>query len=460
MNRLIIKRRNSSAVLAALCVAVSIAFAGDVMAANAVESATAASSPIPEVEQPAIPAHNFSITQFGAVGDGKTLSTSAIAAAISACTKAGGGEITVPSGTFLTGHIVLASNMNLHLDSGATLLLSDDDNAYRNARGINGNCITAVDCHDLAITGEGSIDGNGVRWWTKARKIKGTSEATAAESHRPYLVELTGCTRLLVEGVTFTNSPSFHLVAKSCTNVTIDNVHFKAPSDAPNTDGLDASGWHFRISRCVFDVGDDCIAIKASGKPDGKILSCEDFMIADCTFKHGHGLSIGGQTPGGLRHLVVQHCTFDGTDAGIRMKASRGSGGLVEDLSYDDLVMKNVKVPIYITSYYSKAPPDPATDPAQPVTETTPIWRNIRISNLTSTESPEAGRILGLEEMPVQDILFQNVHISAKTGMKVIHAKGIRFEKSSIDAADGPAVISASAEITGLEKGRPNRPGP
>jgi hypothetical protein len=135
------------------------------------------------------------------------------------------------------------------------------------------------------------------------------------------------------------------------------------------------------------------------------------------------------------------------------MKASRGSGGLVEDLSYHDLVMKNVKIPIYITSYYPKTPDDVANDPAQAITNTTPIWRNIRISNLTSTDSPEAGRILGLAEMPVQDITFANVHLSATTGLKIIHAKGIRFEQSSIDVSTGPALVTLSADVAGLKQG-------
>jgi polygalacturonase len=415
-------------------------------------SAEAAEAADPtRINPPVIPDRAFDITTFGAVADGKTDNTAAITAAISACTQAGGGRVVVPAGMFLTGHVELASGLDLHLDSGATLLLSDNDSTYRNAKGINRNCIEANGCHDLAISGEGMIDGQGRRWWDAFRKIKGTDAASLPRNHRPYLVALANCTRVLVKGVTLANSPSFHLVPHGCTDVTIDGVHFKAPADAPNTDGLDPSGWHYLITHCTFDVGDDCIAIKPGGKPNGTTLSCEDFLITDCTFKHGHGLSVGGQTPGGLRHLVVRHCTFDDTDAGIRLKAGRGSGGLVEDLSYDDITMKNVKVPIFITSYYPKSPADPATDPTQPITATTPIWRNIRISNLKSTGSPEAGRMIGLAEMPVEDVVFTNVSLSAKTGLKVIHAKGVRFENSKVEASSGPAVMSESAEVTGIK---------
>jgi polygalacturonase len=261
---------------------------------------------------------------------------------------------------------------------------------------------------------------------------------------------LNHCQRVLVQGITLTNSPSFHLVPRECRDVMIDSVQFKAPAKAPNTDGLDPSGWNYLITNCRFDVGDDCIAIKPSGQGEADHLSCEDFTISDCTFMHGHGMSIGGQTPGGLRHMVVRDCSFDSTDAGIRMKADRGSGGLVEDLLYENLKMNNVKVPILITSYYPKIPKDPGADPAQPVTGKTPIWRHIRINNVTSQNSPVAGRIIGLPEMLVEDVVLTNVHISADKGFEIVHAKGIRFENSSITAAQGPAIEKSDAEVSGL----------
>src|SRR5439155_14560799 len=178
-------------------------------------------------------------------------------------------------------------------------------------------------------------------------------------------------------------------------DVVIDSVKFNAPEKAPNTDGLDPSGWNYLITRCTFDVGDDNIAVKPSGKGSGSQLSCEDITITDCTFLHGHGLSIGGQTPGGLRNMTVRNCTFDGTQAGIRMKAARGSGGLVENVTYENLTMKNVKVAILITSFYPKIPTDVDRDAAQDVKATAPIWKNIRITNVTAEGGAIAGRIIG-----------------------------------------------------------------
>lgn len=399
---------------------------------------------------PSIPSHTFKITDYGAVGDGKTDNMEALQKAIAACSQSGGGLVDVPPGRFLSRPFTLASNLDLHLERGATVLMSTDPADYQTPNRRNRQCIEAANCHDVAITGEGTIDGQGAAWWPRYAKTYVPPPGTSAPIHRPYMVVFSGCTRVLVQGVTLTNSPSFHLVPGQCHDVTIKDVHIVAPANAPNTDGIDPSGWNYLITGCTFDVGDDCIAVKpstvsATGQP-----SCENFLIENCIFLHGHGLSIGGQSRGGLRGMTVQNCTFDGTQAGIRMKAPRGAGGLVEDVTYDNLTMKNVKVPIFITSYYPKAPDDPAQDPAQPVNSLTPIWRSIRISNVTSTNSPTAGQIIGLPEMPVSDIVLTNVKIAADKGLQVINAKGVKFVNSQITPKTGPPLLAQVADVTGL----------
>jgi len=425
------------------------AFGAAVVSAFLLSNAFAAGEP--QVPLPKIPEQVFEITKFGAVGDGKYLNTDAVAAAIKAAFAKGGGIISVPKGIFLCGRISLASNIELRLESGATLLMTDAEDAYRNARGGFDNLIVADECTDIAITGSGVIDGQGQRWWDEFRKIKGTPEQDTYANHRPYMIELKNCTRVRIEGVTICNSPSFHLVPRSCQDVTIRNVTFKAPGNSPNTDALDPSGWNFLITGCTFDVGDDCIAIKASGATTPEKYSCEDFYISNCTFLNGHGLSIGGQTPGGLRRLTVKNCTFDGTDAGIRMKASRGSGGIVEDVTYEDITMKNVKVPVFITSYYPRPPKDPSQDAAQAVTPKTPIWRNITIRRLRATDSPEAGRIIGLPEMPVGPITFSDVHIAADKPFTMMWSRDVTFVSSEITVAKEPAFRLQEAHINGID---------
>jgi polygalacturonase len=404
----------------------------------------------PAIPLPTIPGKTFTITDFGAVADGKTLNTAAIQKTIDQCSKAGGGTVLVPAGKFLTGAFTLASSLNLKIDKDATLLISDNPADINFAGKDSVGCISANDCHDLSITGQGTIDGQGQKWWAKYRNPKGGEDAEVPR--RPFLVQIMQCNRLLVEDVHLTNSPMFHLVPKLCQNVTIRNINVKAPAFAPNTDGLDPSGWNYLIDHCTFDVGDDCIALKPNLQIDPAQPSCQNFTITNCTFLHGHGMSIGGQTNGGLKHMVVRDCTFDSTEAGIRMKAGRGAGGLVEDITCENITMKNVKNAIVITSYYPKGDAEPRTDPAQPVNATTPIWRHIRITNVKSEAGTNVGQILGLAEMPVSDVVLTNVSLAGRKGLEIVNAVGVHFEKSQILMnRNSPPLILSNADVTGMD---------
>ncbi len=269
-------------------------------------------------------------------------------------------------------------------------------------------------------------------------------------THRPYLVRFSNCQRVLVQGITLSNSPMFHLVPQNCTDVTIRGITIKSPSNAHNTDGIDPSGWNFLITDCTIDSGDDNIAIKPGG---GHAPGDKNYLITNCKFLHGHGMSIGSGTSGGIEDLTVCNCTFEATDAGIRIKTARGRGGLLQNLTYENLTMTAVKNPIYIIDWYPErdAPKDPATEKAEPVADRTPINRNITIRNVTATNCPTAGTIRGLPEALITDVILSNVTISAKTGMKIYHAKGIRFTDSKINVESGKALTTFNAEIVGLE---------
>ena len=277
--------------------------------------------------------------------------TNAIAKAIAACADASGGTVEVPPGKYLTAPFTLTSNLNLHLAAGATILFSDRRSDLKLTDGGYQILMSAENCHDLEITGSGTIDGNGRSWWTEFRRAEG-GQLAQAPPHRPYMMMLTNCTRVMLQGVTLTNSPMFHLVPRACRDVTIDSIHIKAPADSPNTDGIDPSGWNYHITGCTIDTGDDNIALKPRPSGDPKHVSCEDFLIEDCTFLHGHGMSIGGGSNGGIRNMLVRNCQFTDTDSGIRLKSGRDRGGLVENLTYENLVMDRVKNSIYMTSYY------------------------------------------------------------------------------------------------------------
>jgi polygalacturonase len=400
------------------------------------------------VARPDIPDRTFSITDYGAVGDGKTYDTGAFAKAIAACRNSGGGTVDVPPGKFLTAPFALASNLNLHLQQGSTILLSDHPDDFTLNKGQYENCITLKNGHDVAVTGSGTIDGQGAQWWRKFVPPK-NSDPIVWEwiPRRPRLIELVRCTRVLVQGITLINSPMFHLVPSQCRDVTVEAVHIKSPPTSPNTDGIDPSGINIVIRACTIDTGDDCIAVKAGTRYDPSRPACQNILITDCTFLHGHGMSVGSESNGGLRDMLVQNCTFDGTEAGIRLKSPRGRGGLVEYLTYQNLTMSNVTRSILITSYYPKIPVDPDQDRAQAIERRTPIWRHIRIRDVTSTNGLIAGQIVGLPEMPIEDVVLTNVRISAEQAIEIAHARGIKFVNCVLSgAADKPTIVDATVD--------------
>jgi polygalacturonase len=399
--------------------------------------------PAQSIPLPTIPHATFNVTNYGAIGDGKTMNTSAIQKTIDTASAGGGGTVLIPAGKFLTGPFTLASSINLHLVKNATILISDDLANYPSAKGRYQDSITASGAHDLEISGEGTIDGQGNAWWTAFRADK-------SMTHRPYMIKLSNCTRVRVHGVTLGNSPMFHLVPQNCTDVTIQGITIQAPANAPNTDGIDPSGWNFLITDCTIDTGDDNIAIKpANGRTPGN----KNYKVKNCTFRHGHGCSVGSGTAGGIEDLKVSACTFNQTDSGIRIKTLRGNGGLLQNCTFENLRMTAVKNPIYIIDWYPErnAPKDPSTEKPEPVTDRTPLNKNIIIRNVTAADCPTAGTIRGLPEAPITGVTLSNVNISAKTGMKIYHAKGIKFVGSKITVESGKPLTAFDAEITGLE---------
>jgi polygalacturonase len=396
----------------------------------------------PEIPSPRIPENVFSISDYGANGDGKTDNTKAITEALAACDKAGGGTVKIGAGLYFTGPFNLISNLHLQLDEGATLLFTTEKAAYpvgafREQPKRPRPMIAGDKLHDIAITGKGKIDGQGEGWWKEFRALGAQTKEVGFNDFRPKMIYIIDSERIHIEGVTLTNSPMFHLVPSRCKDVTIEGISIIAPGDAPNTDACDPSGWNFIIRNSTFDVGDDDIVAKPSDKTSDGRVSCENIYIEDCTILHGHGISVGGQTPGGMHDFHVRNCTFDGTDDGIRLKAERGAGGLVENCTYENITMKNVKWPIYVTSYYHGLPAPGEKDPIQKVNEKTPIWRGIHIANLTVTDCPNIGLIMGLPEMPVQDLTIENSSLSGDKPLRIGSAKDIVLKNVKLSVPKG-----------------------
>lgn len=397
---------------------------------------------------PKIPDQTFNVRDHGAKGDGAADDTAALQATIDAARKAGGGTVEIPAGIYLSGPLQLAHHLNLHLAAGATLTMLPLDQ-YPGGMQRGEDFLSGAALHDLALTGAGTIDGQGEPWWPFAK---------TPGAKRPRMFKLSGCERVLVEGVTLKNSPMFHIAFSECTHVTVRGVTIRAPSSTDpktpshNTDACDVSGRTILVEHCDISVGDDNYTCGGN---------THDVLIQHNTYGSGHGVSIGSYTRGGVSNITVRDCTFTGTDCGIRIKSDRDRGGVVENLVYEDLRMTDVTFPILIYGAYmakerefrnlQKLTPEIAARyPAQPVGALTPIFRDITFRNITATAARgcRAGLIWGRPEAPAQNILLQNVSIQADLPFGIYTAENVRLDHCTITTPEGVNKLStANAQI-------------
>jgi polygalacturonase len=399
---------------------------------------------------PVIPDGSFNVTNYGAIGDGGATNTAAIQAAINAATHAGGGMVEVPAGIFLCGPLQLASRINLHLDAGAVLRMLPLDK-YPGGTADPANFIGGAQLQDVAISGSGMIDGQGIPWWPYAR-VPG--------ARRPRMIALSACNRILIENVKLSNSPMFHIAIQSRSeNVTVRGVTIRAnPSTDPvnpghNTDACDVSGRNILVENCDVSVGDDNFTCGGG---------TSDVLITNCTYGYGHGVSIGSPTSGGVSNLTVINCTFNNTESGIRIKSDRDRGGYLHNLNYLNLRMTNVGCPILIYAAYAATNREyralnnltsaiAAGYPSAPVGPRTPIYRDIVFSNITATAAAgrRAGLIWGLPEMNVTNVLLARVTITADKPFGIYGARNVRMVDTQIITPDGVNRISSTnAQIT------------
>jgi polygalacturonase len=382
---------------------------------------------------------------YGAKADGVTKDTAAIQKAIDTCAaKPGGGTVRLAGGTFVSAPLVLRSGLTLEVAEGSTLLGSPDHADYPEITDLRAPgrqaLLSSEGVSNVTITGGGTIDGNGASWWAEARAHKNTG-IVGEGVFRPRLIVLDHSRHLRIENVTVQNSPSWQIVPYYSDDVTIRNVRILADPHSPNTDAIDPfSSSNVVIDHVYADVGDDNIAIKSglinSPGPDAP---SKNITITDCTFMHGHGLSIGSEIAGGAQHIIARNIHFKGTDNGIRIKANRDRGNDVSDIHVSDIDMQDVGTPILISEYYPKVLP-PEGEAPQAVGRLTPNFHNITLTNITAQNSKNGGVIVGLPESPVKDLTLQNVTISAKTGMIVAYANAT-FRKVTVQPAQGEPII-------------------
>ena len=420
-----------TALLPTLAIATCLVVAGSLLAAVDVSTAEHVKPALPS-----IPDRTFTLTDFGAVGDGHTFNTEAFKKAIAAVDRAGGGRLIVPQGIFRTLPFALCSNLDLHLDAGAIIQAPDtfgaaglpDPSTLHSQDEVRARVhtpdplITGKNLHDVALTGTGTIDGNGAHWWAWSERAA-RAQPGRLIYRRPHLIVINGCARLYVADLTLTNSSMFHLVPRDITDLTIERVKVRAPFDAPNPDAIDPGPVTNALIRdCDIDTGDDDIVIKSGGT---------NVLIENCTIKHGHGISIGSGTTVGIHNMLVRHCTFTGTDNGIRIKSMRGAGGPVENVRYTDIQMKHVTNAIVLDlNYVDNNRPDYKGE-----TGKIPSIHNILIDHVSIESSKNAGQIVGLPESPITGITLQDVTITAQRDFV-------------IKDADQPAFVNVTRTIT------------
>ena len=462
---------------------------------------------LPKVKVPVFRKDSFSIVKYGAKADGITINTKSIQSAIDACSAKGGGVVVIPSGIWVTGPIVLKNNTNLHLKRDAILLFSKDFDQYpiakTNWEGLpqmrNQSPVSADGAVNIAITGYGIIDGNGDAWrmvkkdkltesqWKKLvssggilsedkktwypseKSLKGsklqnpgviTPDKTpeffndVKDFLRPNLLVLTSCKVVLIEGVTFQNSPAWCLHPLMSEDITIRNINVKNPWYAQNGDGLDLESCkNVVIENSVFDVGDDGICIKSGRDEEGRkrAMPTMNVIVRNCTVYHAHGgFVIGSEMSGGAKDLYVENCTFIGTDIGLRFKTTRGRGGIVERIFIKDIKMKDILgEAILFDMYYMAKDPvplagekrEPPKIEFQPVTDATPQFRNFNISNVVCIGAEKGIFVRGLPEMNVQSIVLENMVLQADRGIVCSEASNLTFRNIKLATSNTNPVV-------------------
>lgn len=447
---------------------------------------------LPKIYQPHFKRDTFNIISYGAIADGLTLNSSAINKAIEACAKQGGGTVLIPRGSFVTGPIIMKSNINLHLDKGALLIYTKDFDQYplvlSSFEGVDAaRCqspLVAENLENIAITGEGILNGNGFYWrpvkkekltvsqWKEHQKDYGgvlsadgktwycsAKALKAAQTNnigklspgktikdfedvkdfmRPNMIRIANCKNILIEGVTFENSPAWttHIVMSE--HITVRNLKVKNPWYGANTDAIDLESCkNALLEDCNFDTGDDGITIKSGRDADGRKrgMPTKDVIVRNCIVYHAHGgFVVGSEMSGGVNNMFVSNCTFIGSDIGLRFKTTRGRGGMVENIYVSNINMKAIPAEaILFDMYYMAKDPvvlagekrEPPVVEFKPVDETTPQFQNFYFRNITCNGAAKGILVRGIPEMHIKNILIENAVLQADEGIDIQEASNI-----------------------------------
>jgi len=467
---------------------------------------------MPEVIEPVFPDYTVSIRDYGAISDGQTLNTAAFSSAIAAVSEKGGGRVVIPRGVWLTGPIVLKSNINLHAETGALVIFSKNKDLYPLVEsayeGLNTvRCLSPIsgkDLENIAFTGEGIYDGSGDAWrhvkrfkmtdsqwkkllvsggftnekgnvWYPSESFKRGAEGDGNEDSetikdflRPVMVSLVRCKNVLLDGPVFQNSPAWCIHPLMCENLTIRNIDVRNPWYSQNGDGLDIESCkNSLVYDCTFDVGDDAICIKSGKDKYGRDrgIPTENIVVKNCVVYHGHGgVTVGSEMSGGVRNMHVSDCTFIGTDVGLRFKSQRGRGGVVEKIFISNIDMVDIPTnAISFNLYYgglsvsemlAQQGDDKQELEIPAVSEETPQFRDITIKDITCKGALQAIYLQGLPEMNLENVHLENLTMEAENGLLCMDADGITIKGLDLITKKYPAITfhnSKNVSVEGLD---------
>lgn len=413
---------------------------------------------------------NLNILDFGTcVQDGRW--TPAFRAAVAELSACGGGTLTVPAGTYVTGPIEYCSDMTMELCEGAVLSFTNDGEAHPRVtsryEGIDREVfmplIFGSHVKNVVLCGKGTIEGNGAAWWEKRK------EWTVP---RPRTVVFQDSENIVIRDITIQNSPCWTVVPLRSKNILVDGIAIHNPFHSPNTDGVDPdSCQNVEIRNCLLDVGDDCIAIKSGTEENQSRIPSEHIYVHDCVMRKGHcGVGIGSEMSGGVRDVRIEDCTFIDTERGLRLKTRRGRGGYVDGISFKRVSMKNVLVPFVINMRYfcgNEGINRKVADTKEyPVDEGTPRVSNVSLVDFRAEDVNVAALWLsGLAEAPIENVTLRNVTISMaenahpgipdaaieapcmwKAGLVLKFAKNLRMDNVQVTGVEGLTNLFSDCE--------------
>ena len=416
---------------------------------------------------PASGSRRYVITSSGAVGDGKTSNTQAIQSLIDKVAKEGGGTVVVPSGTFLTGALFFKQGVNLLIEKNGTLKGSVEQNDYPQVKTrwegierewtsalLNFTGMTGVD-----VSGEGTVDGSGDLWLQRSGRGRGAPAAQGQPAPpapgrgagpqgprlgRPRMICFQNCKRVRISGLRLKQQAIWCLHILYSEDVTVDGLDIRADHNIPSSDGIDIdSSRKVRVRNVDIDVNDDCISIKSGKDEDGLRVNrpAEDIIIENSRFHYGHGgVAMGSETSGGIRNVTTRNCVSDaGNWAPIRFKTQPSRGGVVENITYRDMQLKDTRQAFEFNLEWRMAPP------IAPPAKVLPIVRNVTIRNITGTVK-SVGMMHGLTGSPILNVKFEKCSITADTGFVMENARKVDLSGLKITVKNGDAITKKNVE--------------